>query len=333
MPSVLEDIDIVQTIVYAALLFIIGAIIACWRSRDDPITLQGLVRMIRDPASVPSTVQLAHRMSINVERLDVIAERLTPLSQQQRRLTPFTFNQEEEHKDGQPSTPQLRIEVGQSEQQISADTAMPTISTVPAVTSPTSSLAVPPSIPPLQHVSSTIAQAIQQVVQAVLVAWSGKSMRSIHALYSMACDVRDSAEAVLQRSDIVDGHTILSVSQTALTMLCTSLLRTIDPHLSSTEQAWVASAAGLVIREVIVLETRVLQEISTNGVFSCLSPTAAVTPPATTTVAVHPTTSLVYISPNNIPASTPTSSPTAPKSPKSPRSPSPRSLTLPAVLH
>ena len=178
--------------------------------------------------------------------------------------------------------------------------------------------------------SMSIAVLAQKVLNPVVKNWSNKAVSDLHVLYSIAVDLKDEAISVLAKAGITDPATLLQVTEAALTSLTQDFITKIDPFLDTTQQAYISSAAGLVLKEVMSVEEKIVQVIPV-GAFSCLkSPKSQ-----KQTVVTTPSTSLVYTAACSSPdvqssaiitmPSTPTATITIP-------TPSVPTLTVPATL-
>ena len=137
--------------------------------------------------------------------------------------------------------------------------------------------------------SLSVAVLASKGLNAVVRDWSGKAVKDVHVLYSIAVDLRDQCQHVLQKAGITDPQTLLSVTEAALQSLTTDFISRIDPYLSDSEKAWVSSASNFVLKEVIVLETKIVNTLP-SGVFGCLKSGNT----TTQVVAATPNSSLQY---------------------------------------
>ena len=296
MVDTVVTVQVVQIVLFALLSFCISTCILCWRNRDDLPALGSVVQIIRHRPHAPSALELHRRLSVNVDRLDTIVEVLTPRTAAARQLAETTIVTS---PDQTTTAADLRIEVERSSIHLADATDM-----------------LPPAPAPL---ASPTSHTTQKVLQTVLSAWAGKALSNHHILYSLCVDVRDEAQQLLAKHGVHDGQVLLDLTQAVLTMLTSTFLTTIDPHLSSVEQRWVQSAVDLVVSQVIQVETRVIAQAQSR-LMSCLT---GVLPPTTTTVAITPASALVYSAAITVPASSPRARvQSTPSSPQTPRTPS-----------
>ena len=117
--------------------------------------------------------------------------------------------------------------------------------------------------------SLSIGVLASKSLNAVLKNWAGKAVKDVHTLFSIGTDLRDECQSVLQKAGVTDAQTLVTVTQTALESLTTDFISRIDPFLSDSEKRWISSSTAFVMKEVIQLETKVVDTLP-SGVFGCL---------------------------------------------------------------
>ena len=117
--------------------------------------------------------------------------------------------------------------------------------------------------------SLSIGVLASKSLNAVLKNWAGKAVKDVHTLFSIGTDLRDECQSVLQKAGVTDAQTLVTVIQTALESLTTDFISRIDPFLSDSEKRWISSSTAFVMKEVIQLETKVVDTLP-SGVFGCL---------------------------------------------------------------
>jgi hypothetical protein len=141
--------------------------------------------------------------------------------------------------------------------------------------------------------SAQISQVTGKVVTSTLVGWKNKFLSDLHVIFSIGVDVRDEASTQLAKLGVVDPATLVSVTTAGLTRLLTDFATQIDPTLPQCMQTLFISAIPLIVKEIVVCESAIVQELESSGL--CCFSSNATTPPATVTTTVTPVSQLNYI--------------------------------------
>ena len=161
---------------------------------------------------------------------------------------------------------------------------------------------------------SALSAASGKVSTKVLQTWAGKALSDFHIVYSIGVDAYDEAQTLLSKLGPIDPATLVALTQSSLTTLLTDFANVIDPSLPASLQAVLASGIPLVVKQIVVLETKLIAAITAElpaGFLSCITgatKTVTTTPASTTTVAVTPAASLTYVPACAAPASGSTAS-------------------------